>query len=373
MPREILQTGDTWTEEIANGVASPRIGTANEWGEIPLIRDEDHDLDPTQQFTIVNKYLNRIKCSVTTGLQVAYTSAYVLSNKQLFLIEAGTLSIPINSLGFIFIQNAEVRFNTVLPDVCLPLAIVQTNSSNVILLTDIRHQAIEREQSYSLPPQIQPFKTGDLKFTLQPVLEAGWLRAGIFVNSLEYPELFAIFGYRYGQSGTNFKLPGDEDLTLGFAGSPGSLGMTAGTNTAQLDLNNLPRHSHSYRDFGHNHAINDPGHNHFVNDGGHNHQVNDPGHGHQSANLRAAALNSNENDNVGAEISSQGQGNFLRVEPQTTGIRLTRANANISLNGALAGVTNQPSTTGIQINEVGNSQPISTLNKRLRVYWLIKT
>lgn len=74
---------------------------------------------------------------------------------------------------------------------------------------------------------------------------AGYLLCnGASVSKTTYTELFTAIGYRHGGSGDNFNLPNLQGrMLLGVNGSH-SLGSTGGSETRQLDIANMPAHTH---------------------------------------------------------------------------------------------------------------------------------
>lgn len=75
---------------------------------------------------------------------------------------------------------------------------------------------------------------------------AGWLicdGSAKFVT--DYPELFAIWGYKYGGAGTQFALPDTEDLIPIGAGGFVDLDEMGGAGTHTLTIAEMPSHNHS--------------------------------------------------------------------------------------------------------------------------------
>lgn len=79
---------------------------------------------------------------------------------------------------------------------------------------------------------------------------SGWLLCnGDSYSTTEYAELFSIIGYRYGGSGTFFKVPDLRNrFVRGISGTPSSSVKGADSVNIKLEVGNLPSHSHIYND-----------------------------------------------------------------------------------------------------------------------------
>lgn len=86
-------------------------------------------------------------------------------------------------------------------------------------------------------------------------IPAGWLKMGQNVSKTTYPELFDIFGYTYGGGFDIFTLPTMTGYSPFGAGASVALGATAGADSHNLSVAELPAH---------NHGVNDPGHAHRI-------------------------------------------------------------------------------------------------------------
>ncbi len=118
----------------------------------------------------------------------------------------------------------------------------------------------------------------------------GWLFCdGSRRNIVDYPDLYAVLGTRYGpiQTGT-FKLPDLQGRVPVGAGasvdsgiSPRVLADKGGVQDVTLSLLNLPTHNHAFTDPGHTHTGSSvASHSHNVTIPSHTHGITDPGHYH---------------------------------------------------------------------------------------------
>lgn len=79
---------------------------------------------------------------------------------------------------------------------------------------------------------------------------SGWLLCdGGSYSTTEYVELFSIIGYRYGGSGTSFKVPDLRNrFVRGISGTPSNSVKGADSVNIKLAVGNLPSHKHTYYD-----------------------------------------------------------------------------------------------------------------------------
>lgn len=85
------------------------------------------------------------------------------------------------------------------------------------------------------------------------VIPALWLKMGQNVSKTTYPELFDIFGYTFGGGADIFVLPTMNGYSPFGAGASVDLGDTAGADSHNLSVDELPAHNHGVTDPGHNH------------------------------------------------------------------------------------------------------------------------
>lgn len=228
----------------------------------------------------------------------------------------------------------------------------------------------------------------------------GWLICdGSFLDSTVYQNLFALIGYKYGQSGSDFALPDLRDrVPLGVhTNRPDAT--TGGNDTVTLTSTELPTHNHGVTDPGHTHGRTDPGHAHSVYDpshthtisqSGHAHGVGDPGHAHGgytggSDNGWTYTTNNPCNtQNSGATAATWTATNHahgLSTYGAGTGIWIGAANANVSnvanttgvsIYAANTGATINSNTTGLTTNNTGSGSSFPIKNQYLTMYYIIK-
>jgi microcystin-dependent protein len=138
-----------------------------------------------------------------------------------------------------------------------------------------------------------------------------------------YAALFAAIGYAYGGGGASFNLPNLAGKFPGGVGNIGALGQSGGEATHTLTLAELAAHNHPVSDSGHVHGISDPGHTHSQSP--HTHPISDPGHVHNIPGSWGYG-----------PVAGAVVGPPMLV--QTGGINDTLAAANVSTQGATAGI-----------------------------------
>lgn len=185
--------------------------------------------------------------------------------------------------------------------------------------------------------------SGALWFTATP--PTNWLICdGSSLDTTAYAALFAVIGYTYGGSGSNFNLP---PLANAFPFGGGTLGAVGGEAAHTLTAAEMPVHSHPIVDVAHNHSVNFNQSPHVHGDPGHTHGVNDPGHVH-TGTVRLAngffALAAQNPQITGSQTDAA----TTNISIQAAGTNLQAANANIS-------VSNNPSGTGLSTTQVAGS------------------
>ena len=102
----------------------------------------------------------------------------------------------------------------------------------------------------SLQPTLEVYENnvGDYKVSAQDESHGNWLLCdGSFVHSSDYPELFKVIGYAFGEFAgypALFALPNAMDRVVGIGGTVNSMGKMTGNQSVSLSVNNLPSHSH---------------------------------------------------------------------------------------------------------------------------------
>jgi microcystin-dependent protein len=379
--RPTLDTGDLWSGTLANASIRPHVTTVDEPGALAPITNDDLDDGNNQIKAQFYGFYDRIKITINSGLQIAFTGAPVmLTDGSLVAVSPGTLTLPGSSTGFIFVNSSGVvAFNTTAPSDWVPLAYVVTGSSTITTLSDLRDKVVEQVRPRATPPASTGFSTGDIKPTFRASADSGWLLCqGQLINTADYAALFGVLGYDYGGSGAQFRLPDLRGRTLIGAGTGSgltarTLGASGGAEQYTLTISQMPSHGHSVSDPGHNHPIADVGHSHSTSQTPHTHTVVDPGHAHVLANVKGAALNGDTNDGNGAELSTQGTGSNPATDRRTTGITNQANSISLSVIAATSGVTVQSAGTGIAIANQGGGAPYQAMPPFVVSNWAIKT
>ena len=178
--------------------------------------------------------------------------------------------------------------------------------------------------------------SGALWFTATP--PTNWLICdGSSLDTTAYAALFAVIGYTYGGSGSNFNLP---PLANAFPFGGGTLGAVGGEAAHTLTAAEMPVHSHPIVDVAHNHSVNFNQSPHVHGDPGHTHGVNDPTHAHT---VPRVSLGSGVNLQPGSgfnQVNDSGTtANATGISIQAAGTGIQPANANISLNASGTGLS----------------------------------
>lgn len=377
MARETLQTGDVWTETIANAAVTPVIDGQDEYGSIDLVADINMSDAPTELKSKTYAFLDRFKITVNSGLIVQYAGGFYFNSVGALVTIAANSSfaLPANYQGLIYIDAAGiVQYSNTLPNIGDPLALFTTDGSSVTVLEDIRYQRLNCAKVLQLPAVAQAaFTSGDLKITLSNIVADGWLACeGQTVSALTYPDLFARIGYKYGGSGNNFVLPSVNDCQLLLTTLLGSVGDISGSNDLILAVNQMPNHTHGVLETAHSHIGQDLGHTHTINQTPHKHSLVDPGHGHK-ARFHRQSSNPDSSPNPGNAVSTTGNGGFQTIDTEVTGITMANATIAISNNLAKATIDIGAAKTNISLSQTGGSAPIDLRGKTLKVRLLIKT
>jgi len=102
------------------------------------------------------------------------------------------------------------------------------------------------EAAYEVMNPIMASPAGSIVMWTEVAPPARWLVCdGSQVLVADYPELFALWGYKYGGSGANFGLPNMDDYSPMGSGGNVVLDGTAGEINHTLTVNEIPAHTHT--------------------------------------------------------------------------------------------------------------------------------
>lgn len=210
-----------------------------------------------------------------------------------------------------------------------------------------------------------------------PLPFQGWLLCnGASYSTTAQAVLFAVIGYTYGGSGSNFNVPDLRGRVIAGvdAGtgrlSGGTLAAGLGAESVTLTAAQAPSHAHGISDVVHSHGVNDGGHSHGVSDPGHAHGagVNDPGHSHQyepsgtSGHFEFGKQGPGPNGvwRFNANTSHQGTGISVSIAGSGTNVSVQGSGANVSIQGSGTGLSATGAAGGGQAH--ANVQPTLCLN-----------
>ena len=102
---------------------------------------------------------------------------------------------------------------------------------------------------------------------------------GNAINRITYGSLFKVIGtvFGAGDGSTTFNLPNAGGRSIRGTAGGFPLGSSAGADSIQLDISNLPRHGHQINDPGHQHPAVFQGTGFAASDGGNGNRANFPG------------------------------------------------------------------------------------------------
>jgi microcystin-dependent protein len=400
--RPTLVVGDVWDDALANAAGYPILDGADEYGHGPKVPDawlsDDEEMIKNQFYS----WQKRIKVTPTTGLGVSYTSTIVIrSNGQAGLVSAGTLSLPDDSTGYIFIDDTPQVVTGSFPELGFILAYFVTSGGEITTLSDLRYQSVDYIQPLAIP-QTQVLQIGDVKLSAKPTPDSGWLICnGASYTIAQYPALFSAIGTTYNNpndSAGTFRVPDLRQRCAIGTGTDGTvtdreLGTKVGAETTTLTSQQMPTHNHGVSQTPHSHSVNDPGHTHTISDSGHSHVVgqtphshgiNDPGHLHEVGSrdsLTTYGVANNTEFVADFYYNGVGVGPKVRSGPNFTGINIAGSNANISISNASSNISISPKISGITVNSANatvstqnsggglphtNMQPSTVLNYLIR-------
>lgn len=96
--------------------------------------------------------------------------------------------------------------------------------------------------------EVEAMPVGAMVFWAIDTIPDGWLWCdGGFWLKTEYPELYALWGEKYGGNDDNFALPDLRNRSPYGAGNDAQIGLTAGSETHTLTVDEIPAHGHNIR------------------------------------------------------------------------------------------------------------------------------
>jgi microcystin-dependent protein len=378
MPNNFFQDGDIFEAEDANALANPRIDGGSSIGSIPLITDENLSSAPGQIKSRFYGFYNRAILSIGTGLNINYSGTIaLLPNGTAVAIQPGTIAIPANSTGFVYINaSGQIAYSTSYPSPAKVLGAVISGANSITQLTDLREQIIDvvAPTFFSESQQIPP--GGEMSYA-GASLPSGWLwEDGSAYEPSQYPALFAAIGYMYGQDVTRFKVPDRRGrMPVGAGQGTGltnrPLASTGGTEAEQLTIAQIPRHNHGVSEDAHGHPIFDNGHTHDPNDPGHYHETDEQPHSHGFSDVGAAA---------GGYAGIQGNTvnvfewwNTTLIQAVRTGLRVLTSGTGITIRSAKTGISLSAARTNLTIQNNGGDGAHNNMPPYLTSNWIIKT
>jgi|694.fasta_scaffold01920_20 microcystin-dependent protein len=400
MSRPNLISGDVWEPSLANAAGFPILDGSDEYGHGPKVIDDWLDDGSDQIKSRFYDWRNRLRVTVTSGLTVGWNSTSVITTTgNTVSIAAGTLTLPNNTTGFIFVNSEGVIVqSSSYPQIGIILSRFITNAG-VTTLNDLRFQSIDAIAPLAIPTS-STFAIGDLKVSARVNPPTGWLLCdGSSYSTGTYPELFSAIGTTYnlpGDAGGTFRLPNLVGRVIVAAGSgtgltPRTVGELIGSETATLSIANIPSHSHgvsqsphthSITTSPHSHGVSDPGHNHSFSPVPHSHGINDPGHNHTNVTYRQVVVQGLAANTGGAELSAAANSGLnVGIFPNTTNISIQANNAGGTIGGAGTGISIQTSTinasasgstANIQVNNTGDNQPFSITQPAIVLNYFIR-
>jgi microcystin-dependent protein len=403
MSRPTLNTGDVWSESLANASGYPILDGASTFGHGPKVIDGWLDDGSDQIKAQFYGWKNRIKITQVSGLSVSYTSAVaLLTNGNSVSINAGSITLPNNTLGRIYIDDTGAVVQGLnFPQLCVPLAYFVTSGGAITTLADLRYQSVEIVRPVSISAT-SIFSVGDIKESARSAPETGWLLCdGTSYAVATYPLLHNAIGTTYNNSGDplgTFRVPDCRQRATIGAGTDGvltnrPLGTKVGSETVTLTVAQMPPHAHNASQAAHTHGVNDPGHTHPISDPGHAHSfapiphahgVSDPGHSHGIAVGdvdRSAGQIDDFIDAVDGSFTKRVTPFPIRAAGTNIGIFAANAGGSIGISGTglsissrTAGITTQNASPAITISNQGGgapapvTQPSIVLSKFIRAF-----
>lgn len=201
-----------------------------------------------------------------------------------------------------------------------------------------------------------PVGAGALWFTGAP--PTNWLICdGSSLDTTTYAALFAVIGYTFGGSGSNFNLP----TFVGRFPMGASVGSTGGEASHVLTPAEMPIHTHGVSDPTHTHGVVDPTHVHGQSP--HAHAASQDPHTH----TYAEPVTGQPGFTQGGALGGIATGTTSAAQPA-----VSVAAATVPLNAAATGIAIGAAATGISIQAAGGGAAHNNMPPYLGVNFIIK-
>lgn len=205
-----------------------------------------------------------------------------------------------------------------------------------------------------------------------------------------YPALYAIYGGKFGETATEFKLPDRRDHVAMGAGGRVALGEVIGNSEITLTIDQMPEHSHEASAAPHTHEAEQEPHDHQLDLDPHTHTASevegeehthdftsDP-HRHAIDSQRGGAAN---NAAAGTDVTTGTVGNtgFERVtgttDPAGAALSIVTDPANVTghVSQSQPEITVEEATSEITVETTGGGQPIDITPLSFGTNFMVKT
>lgn len=205
--------------------------------------------------------------------------------------------------------------------------------------------------------------TGMIVMFASNVPPVGWLLCdGSEISRDRYSDLYSVIGNAFGggDGNTTFNLPNPSGKFV--RGTIGAVGGNGGVAQIALTLANLPEVSLQVIDPGHTHLFSPDPHHHNITDPQHNHSFTADPHHHTVTGGASG---------TGGFITT-GTNSPVNTSDVTVTGTIGSSATGITINDASATGENSTEKTGVQVNLLGESAPISLIPPYLELAYIIK-
>lgn len=408
--RKIFNNGEVFTADAFNqsirwNWVDPDLGDLLELGDQFQLGDEALSGAPGSLKGDFRNFQNAFAVNATQGLTVFYNAGAIRIKGQIFVIPAGSITLPNNNNTYLYVNaSGAIAFGSDYPQSGFVIALIQTLNgavnppikdfrdrnlytidtageiNNLKLIGSLEHyygaipgNGFIQQGNYFWVPL-----TSDFVRTLGNVqsgssISAAWAKQLFFQLFSNSPNLAVAdsTGRTSNRPATaqvawdnqmRLTLPDLRNAFLRGSDSETNLASNKGSSTVSLTLSPsqvpLPSHSHVVVDPTHTHAISDPKHAHSFYDPGHAHSLNDPGHAHAISDPRHThGLNLAMGGTFGygggkVAVNQDGSGNVQEGDRNSSdqGIDLINHDPTDS---SPTGIGIYGSSTGLGVNSIG--------------------